>query len=174
MKKVLKIVVGVVVGLFILMLIIGACSDPAVVEPEPEKEEVAAKPAPKKEEAPKKDLEEKSVEEAVGEPTKDEKQMLANFKENFQDSEVTFNKEAKVYQIELKGDQMIMEIGQMVNGTRSKDSWYSLVDSTVTVSNNMSGFLGEGYSVALTNPANKENIILLVRDGIVLYDIFAQ
>lgn len=179
MQKVIKIVVGVGLLLFFLMLLIGGCAtnlstkdtpkEVPVAEPADDEEE-AAEPAPKKKAEPKEDLKK----EPLDTTSADEKAMLDIFRENFPDSEVTFEKKQKMYMIKLNDGPITTELAQMVSGTMGKEPWYNLVDATVSASNNVKSAVGPGYSISLTNPANEENIILLVTDGVVMYDIFAK
>ncbi|QIW88602.1 hypothetical protein P59_233 [Bacillus phage P59] len=182
-----KLMVGTVV--LSVGLILGACSSEEALQEKPEKEvavqkeEKAPKEEKKKEVAPKEEIEDKGSENVEPveppEPEEDikakEEVMLGLFKDNFGSSaDITFDPESKMYKITPLEGGMALELAQMIQGTLSTDSWYDLVDSTKGVSNNLLDQLGSGYSISLVNPANHDNVLLLVMDGVVLYDAFAE
>ena len=150
------------IGITLLAVTLGACSEDVTSEPA-EKEPVTEI---KKESKPPKEKPKASEE--------DEQKMLEELQAAITGSDVTFNKKLKMYTIELEGDQMIYEIASMESGEMSKESWYNLVDQTKETSEHIKSKLGSGYSVALTNPANPDKSILLIMDGMVIYDIFPR
>jgi hypothetical protein len=176
-----KLLVGTVV--LSVGMILGACSEEAVQEA-PEKEvAVQEKEKPEKEVAPKEKAEDKGSENVKPveppEPEEDikakEEVMLGLFKDNFGNSaDITFDPESKMYKIVPVEGGMALELAQMLEGTLSTDSWYALVDSTKDVSNNILDQMGSGYSISIVNPVAHDKILLLVMDGVVLYDAFAE
>lgn len=61
------------------------------------------------------------------------------------------------------------ELEAVVMGYGHDDFQY-MVDSLQELSATGVGMIGEGYSIALVNPANVENYIVVVMDGIVIYN----
>lgn len=49
-------------------------------------------------------------------------------------------------------------------------SWNELVDSFAELSGKISETVGSGTSIAMANPANTSNVILIITDGVVVYD----
>lgn len=167
MKKLLLIMF--IMLMVVLSVVACAVDTETTVKEEPKKEQ---KEEPKKE--PEKQVKKEPVKKQDSkEVSKNEQKMLELFQENFSESNVSFHKESKMYKIDL-GDGVTIELAEMINGTKSKEDWYGLVDSAVYASKKMKGNLGSGYSISFTNPANRDNIILLVMDGEVLYDIFPR
>ena len=170
-----KLLVGVVV---VSGLILGACSEEAIQEAQ-EKETAVEK----KEVAPKEKAEDKGSENVKPvekpEPEEDikvqEEVMLGLFRDNFGDSaDITFDPENKMYKIVPLEGGLALELAQMLEGTLSTDSWYNLVEETKGVSNNIYDQMGSGYSISFMNPVAHDKILLLVMDGVVLYDAFAE
>ena len=157
MKKVIKFI-----GITFLAVTLGACSEETTSEPV------------KKEPAAEVKKETKPVKEEAKTTAKDEQKMLKDLQVALSGSNVTFNEKLKMYTVELQGEQMIYEIASMESGEMSKESWYNLVDQTKETSEHIKSKLGSGYSVALTNPANPDKSILLIMDGMVIYDIFPR
>lgn len=186
-KKKAAFVLG---GVIVLSALIGSCGDdeatqPATTEP---KQEVVQKEEPKKE-TPKEEVkkeepkQEVKKEEPKPEPKKEESKelsqsqkeqaMLSIIKTSFDGiADVKFDKDSKAYTIFPTEDGFIQAIALMQSGAMSKDTWYGLVDSTKQTSSNMSKQLGSGYTLNILNPANKDNVILMVMDGVVIYDAF--
>lgn len=53
-------------------------------------------------------------------------------------------------------------------------SWNELVDSFAELSGKISETVGSGTSIAMANPANTSNVILIITDGIVVYDAVSE
>ena len=132
----------------------------------------------KKEEELAKIEEEKAKEEEKEEKENKEKelvekeeQVLSILEENFdQVGKVEFNKEHKNYTIIPTDPNLVSEINLIAAGVFPED-WDNMVESFVELSNSLTNQLGSEYSVSLTNPANHENILILVRNGVLLYDV---
>ena len=162
--------VGIVgAGVISIGLLLGACSEEAVQVDEKKVVEESKPVAPPKEEkevAPKEDLTDKSVDEAI---------MLKKLKENFIEvGDVTFDEESKVFTVHPEDPQVAVELAEMLDGTRSKESWYNLVESFTGLSERIGRKLGPGYGLAMANPVNEENVILIITDGLVIYDVFEK
>lgn len=84
--------------------------------------------------------------------------------------DITFDKETKVFKMTPTDQQLISEIEMLPLGIGWED-WQAMVDGIVSMSKTNSDSLGEGYSITLINPLNKENIILWVMDGEVIYNV---
>jgi hypothetical protein len=173
-----KLMVGTVV--LSVGMILGACSEEAIQEDVPEKEvAVQEKEKPEEVVAPEDKGSENVEPVEQPEPEEDikiqEEVMLGLFKDNFGDSaDVTFDPESKMYKIVPMEGGLALELAQMMEGTLSTDSWYRLVESTQKVSSNLLDQMGSGYSISLVNPVAHDKILLLVMDGIVVYDAFAE
>ncbi|ALY08105.1 hypothetical protein BhaS171_00049 [Bacillus phage vB_BhaS-171] len=185
MKKLLK---GVLI-FFGVIVLLGACASllgeeeaaptPQEVKAEPVKEEEKApepKERAKKEEAKPKPKQEEKKEEPKEEPPSNEvfEGMALNIlEENFAGvAEIAFDKETKFFTLTPTDPRFALEIGMMIEGTKSLDDWENLVESTVSMSKSNKELLGSGYSIALMNPANTDNVLLVVVDGVVFYNAF--
>lgn len=129
----------------------------------------------KKEEELAKIEEEKAKEEEKENKEKElaekEEQVLSILEENFdQVGKAEFNKENKNYTIIPTDPNLVSEINLIAAGVFPED-WDYMVESFVELSNSLANQLGSEYSVSLTNPANHENILILVRNGVLLYDV---
>ena len=114
---------------------------------------------------------EKEKENKEKELVEKEEQVLSILEENFdQFGKVEFNKEHKNYTIIPTDPNLVSEINLIATGVFPED-WDNMVESFVELSNSLTNQLGSEYSVSLTNPANHENILILVRNGVLLYDV---
>lgn len=114
---------------------------------------------------------EKEKENKEKELVEKEEQVLSILEENFdQFGKVEFNKEHKNYTIIPTDPSLVSEINLIAAGVFPTD-WDYMVESFVELSNSLTNQLGSEYSVSLTNPANHENILILVRNGVLLYDV---
>lgn len=84
--------------------------------------------------------------------------------------DITFDKENKIFKMTPTNEQLISEIEMLPLGIGWTE-WQEMVDGIVSMSKTNSDSLGEGYSITLINPLNKENIILWVMDGEVIYNV---
>lgn len=53
-------------------------------------------------------------------------------------------------------------------------SWNELVDSFAELSGKISETVGSGTSIAMANPVNTSNVILIITDGVVVYDAVSE
>lgn len=114
---------------------------------------------------------EKEKENKEKELVEKEEQVLSILEENFdQFGKVEFNKEHKNYTIIPTDPSLVSEINLIAAGVFPTD-WDYMAESFVELSNSLTNQLGSEYSVSLTNPANHENILILVRNGVLLYDV---
>jgi hypothetical protein len=163
---------------FVLMLALVGCSEQtATPKEEPKKEEVKEEPITETEAEPEvvEPAETEPVEEtpAVDDTKTKEAAMLAILKDGMSgNAEVSFNEEAKMFVMNPTGTAFAAEIAMMIQGTKSHDDWNRLVDEASKMSETIQGELGDGYSIAWNNPVNPDNFILLIMDGVVLYDVF--
>lgn len=199
MKKMMKVIAWVI-GVFLVLGIIGSCmSDDATSNdtetPVVEQNEVVAEPTKEEKEqaeaealAKKEAEEQKAKEEAEAKAKAEEERkakeqaqaeiqsqieqdMLNIMKENLDGmADVTFDKESKFYVVTPTSDSLIREIAMTFSGQIDSDSWDTMVSSMAYMSENMSNNLGNGYSVAFTNPANPDNYLIVIVDGVVIYN----
>src|SRR5699024_682248 len=143
----------------------------------PDRQELAEKEEElkKKEEELSKNEEEKSKEKEKENKEKElvekEEQVLLILEDNFdQFGKVEFNKEHKNYTIIPTDPSLVSEINLIATGVFPSD-WDYMVESFVELSNSLTNQLGSEYSVSLTNPVNHENILILARNGVLIYDV---
>ena len=97
---------------------------------------------------------------------------LGILQSSYTNANVTFDKEMKAYTILPTDDSMMLAITMVSNGGM-KDDYNLLVDGFVELSKEIEKTLGSGYILSMNNPANPDNTLLMVMDGIVVYN-FAQ
>ena len=98
-------------------------------------------------------------------------EVLTILEDSFGDSaEISYEEESNIISINSTDQAVKDELLAMLMGDLSLDSWNVMVDSFVF----MSDQLGEPYTVAFLNPHNTDNVLLMVSDGIVLYDAFNE
>lgn len=177
MKKFKSVLEVGMVGLLSVGILAGCGSDPVDEKAEDNKVE-AVKEAPKAEakEPVKEEVKEEPVKEVKKAEKKDnsanEKAALKIMQDSFKGvGDVEFDKEHKTYKVTPTDPKFSAELLMTTQGKISKDSWNSMKDNMKELSNSMNGMLGDGYSVALMNPVNKDKVILMVLDGIVFYDL---
>ena len=89
-----------------------------------------------------------------------------SFKETAQ---VTFDEEKKAFKIQPIDDGMITAIAMVSNG--GLQSEYTLmINNFVEMSKMLEQNLGSGYTLAMLNPANPDNVILMIMDGQIVYN----
>jgi hypothetical protein len=87
-------------------------------------------------------------------------------------STVTFDKEMKSFNITPIDPAFKEAIGFMQQGLLL-DEWESMKAQFEDGSKSLQGLLGDGYIINLQNPANTDNTLLMLSDGIVFYDFAA-
>jgi len=199
MKKALKILGFIFLGLFILVGIGAMIGEDEETPPIPKTEvakEVEAKIKAEadqeakeqaeqkaKEEAKikaeadakaKAEAEKKAQEDAISHQSKMEEQVFNILKENMPHSEIEFNKEDKTYTVHTRNKELAQEIAMIFSGVAPIDSWNEMKESMAGASESFMGIVGEGYSVAMSNPSNEKNLILLITEGVVIYDVMDE
>ena len=98
---------------------------------------------------------------------------LAMMEENFAGiAEIDYVSEENLITIFPIDEGFADAIMYIETGLLSKDEWYTLRDNYVGMSLSISENIGEGIVISLLNPANADNTILTVVDGVILYDVF--
>lgn len=154
-----KLILGAMMGFGLLL---GGCSEEAADKPtsKPVVEKEAEKPA-------------EPVEKPADNSFKEDV-MLEDMRNSYDGvATVTFEPDPGIYKV-TPSPELAIEIGEMMDGTRSKDSWYGLVDGFEQLSERIKDDVGPGYGLALINPVNNDKTLLLLADGTVLYDIFKE
>lgn len=159
MKKLLTMFL-IITGLVGLV----GCSEEAVKEP--------AKEEPKVEE---KEVE-KEVSEAPAETETDEYALDSDFimqtmENSFGDMmDIEYDEKEKIFNMSVIDDDLALAIAMSMSGEMSLSYWNDFVDSVA----NFNMTMGEGYSITLENPANPDKIILVITEGVVLYDAISE
>lgn len=101
-----------------------------------------------------------------------EEMMLLMFQESFDgDTLVRFEKDAKLYIFTpLNEDIGLGAVFAAAGNKENLEAWDYLVESMRGLSETITEQLGSGYSVALVNPANHDNYLALIIDGVVVFD----
>ena len=83
---------------------------------------------------------------------------------------VDVDKELKIYSITPTDSGFITDLNNVINGDPDAiDSWDTMVANMQDLSTNVSE-IAPGYSIALVNPVNTENVLLLFIDGYEFYN----
>lgn len=94
-------------------------------------------------------------------------------KTNFKDlADISVNKSEKYILLTPKGDFKTSVMYLAVSGGNQPElleAWDTAVDSMINMSDSMSKVI-PGYSINIVNPANTENVLLTIIDGILIYD----
>lgn len=164
--KIINITAATLTGAFVLFCIIAIISS--------SDEETAEKPAeePKAAEKVKAPAAEPIAAAAPAKPSQDEleQQALKILQDSYAgNSTVTFDKEMKSFNITpidpaFKEAIVFMQQGLLL------DDWESMQEGFISGSQSLQGLLGNGYIINLQNPANTENTLLMLMDGVVFYD----
>ncbi len=130
-------------------------------------------------------VEEKVVEEVVKEATIEEEQeidivlmhhlIMELFTESFEDvANVTYDEAEDAY-ILIPTDPDFIQALLLVNDKNAEAliAWKELVSNFIYLSETMYEFLPDTV-LALANPVNTDNVVLVVWNGIVLYDYFTE
>lgn len=84
-----------------------------------------------------------------------------------------FDEEEKVFSI-IPPEEVALELTLMKEGHMERDDWEMLRENMVELSKSIKENLGEGYIISLLNPVNTDNTLLMVVDGLVVYDLFGE
>lgn len=69
-------------------------------------------------------------------------------------------------------EALVEELIALVTGNQNMlEGWGNVVDGITSMSESLKDNLGSGYSIHLLNPANKDNVLLSMMDGIVFYNV---
>ena len=94
-----------------------------------------------------------------------------DFLQGYVDGQVTYNEENKAFIIFDNDPKLAEEIAATSIGLISPDSWNGFVDSLVKVSSKTAENMGEkGYSIWFANPANENLYLVVVTDGVLVFD----
>lgn len=63
------------------------------------------------------------------------------------------------------------EILYMMTGVTGTEEWDGMVESLQGLSESLTGLVDEDIYLSLVNPENEDNTLLLIQDGVVMYDI---
>lgn len=134
------------------------------------KEEAERKAKEEEERKAKEEAERKAKEEEL-DVSLGEDAYLAIMQENLSAFvDVEFNKENKIFILTPNNETLNTEIAMLTQGIGHED-WGILVDGLASMSKSGMDLVGEGYSINLVNPHNKENILLWIMDGVVMYNV---
>lgn len=86
---------------------------------------------------------------------------------------VHYDKSQEAYIITPTDSAFIEDLGYVLD-SGDTTSWSGLVDSLAELSGKISETVGSGTSVAMANPANTNNVILIITDGVVVYDAVSK
>lgn len=172
-KSVLKVYGLAIIAFFILFSITTPSSnneEVAEVEKEKEVEEEVEEKEVKEKEVKEKD----EVEEEDEVNQEDLEQLfLITMKGNFDGlADVTYDDENKAFTLLPTDEALVEELIALVTGNQNMlEGWGDLVDGITSMSESLKDNLGSGYSIHLLNPANKDNVLLSMMDGIVFYNV---
>lgn len=115
---------------------------------------------------------EEPVQEVSNDKTQKEKVQIVirMLEEHMSDSEIEYREESKLFIVHSNNQELAKEIAMIYEEVLPMDSWEVMVDSMANASKSFSDILGDGYSLAMSNPANHDNLLIIVMDGIVIYD----
>lgn len=86
---------------------------------------------------------------------------------------VHYDESQEAYIITPTDSAFIEDLGYVLD-SGDTTSWNELVDSFAELSGKISETVGSGTSVAMANPANTSNVILIITDGVVVYDAVSE
>lgn len=156
MKGKVRILLSLVIVSFFLVLAVGSGGSDNEVERVDVEEPVTAQDEPQEI-----DIDIEFLEESV----------LIILEENFEGfAEVEFVKEEETFYLTPTDPAIISELMDAIDGQAyAVEGWEGLVESQIGLSESIKELL-PGYWISLRNPANPELSLLVVSDGIVLYD----
>lgn len=86
---------------------------------------------------------------------------------------VRYDESQEAYIITPTDSAFIEDLGHVLE-SGDTTSWNELVDSFAELSGKISETVGSGTSIAMANPANTSNVILIITDGVVVYDAVSE
>lgn len=82
---------------------------------------------------------------------------------------VHYDKSQKAYIITPTDPTFVQDLGYVLDSGDTQE-WDALVDTITELSAKVSKTVGSGTSIAMANPSKTDNVILIISDGIVVYD----
>lgn len=86
---------------------------------------------------------------------------------------VHYDKSQEAYIITPTDSAFIEDLRQVLDSGNTT-SWDGLVDSLAKLSKKVSETVGSGTSIAMANPSKPSNVILIITDGVVVYDAVSE
>jgi hypothetical protein len=104
-----------------------------------------------------------------------EQVVLSLLRDNFGDSaDIEFVKEETTFYITPSDPAFILEVANMISGgSQSTEDWNNLVESFRSMSESSQEMLPD-YWYSLRNPANPDNLLLIVSNGYVIYNFMDE
>jgi len=101
--------------------------------------------------------------------------VLSLLRDNFGDSaDIEFVKEETTFYITPSDPAFILEVANMISGgSQSTEDWNNLVESFRSMSESSQEMLPD-YWYSLRNPANPDNLLLIVSNGYVIYNFMDE
>lgn len=82
---------------------------------------------------------------------------------------VVYDAEQNAFIITPTDEAFIQDV-EYVLSTGQTEEWDQMVDAFVELSAEISASAGEGTSLAIANPVKTDNVILVISDGVLVYD----
>lgn len=86
-------------------------------------------------------------------------------------ADVHFFKPEQTFIVVPTDDSLINAINMYGVLGENEQEWNVVVESMISLSNTYTGALGTGYTIIIANPSNLDNVLLKVKDGVVLFTI---
>ncbi|WP_157130782.1 hypothetical protein [Halobacillus mangrovi] len=140
---------------------------------EKKQKEEEAKQKAEEEKAKKEAEEKKKAEEDKAKSDATGAVIVSLMEENFKNTaDISYDNESKMIIVKPVGAQFTTELLLMIDGMKSMDDWNYLSDQMASFSKTISENFGEGYSLVILNPMNEDRVMIMVMDGVVIYDPF--
>lgn len=100
-----------------------------------------------------------------------EESALEILEENFAGvGDVEFLEEEMTYVIYPTDPLFVTDLMGIMNGTIALSEWDMVKESMAGLSSSFQELLGNGYIIAVANPVNYDNFILIAMDGVIMFD----
>lgn len=86
---------------------------------------------------------------------------------------VHYDESQEAYIITPTDSAFVQDLGYVLESGDTQE-WDTLVDTIAELSTKVSKIVGSGTSIAMANPANTSNVILIITDGVVVYDAVSE
>lgn len=86
---------------------------------------------------------------------------------------VRYDEDQDAYIITPTATDFIEDLQYTLSSGDTED-WNSLVSALMDLSNTITEAVGTGTSIAIANPLKTENVILIITDGVLVYDAVAE